>query len=1511
MNAKTVRFGKCITILALAVGCLSARASDWTAGVGDWSDPANWSAGVPDNTGGWTIGNVQNNGTAIVSTTVPPVSEAWAGNSGGVGTIIITNGGTLPVDNWLVVGRTGPNGNTPLSTLVVGSGGVINKRGDGFIIGDGNYCFGQVFVVGTGQINVTGGWNGFGNGTGGEGWLTLQDDAVFNTPGQDFNIGDWGSGRAYAVIKDNARLNVSRFWVGKTGTTLGVLTQTGGTILGTGGNANEWCIGGENTDSPTSYGFYNLMGGTFINPFNFQIGRYGQGVLYQSGGAITQGGWCAVGRYNSGIGVLYITGGQFNHTNTANSLIIAEAGSHGEMTIAGTAAVTTSREFAIGNSGTGFVNLNGGSLTVPRITKWAGSGYLNFNGGTLKPTVADPAFLGGLNEARVYAGNAIIDTAGLDIGITQPLLGVSGMGVTSIPVTDGGMGYVAPPIVQIVGDGIGAQAIAQVDPVAGRVTSIVITCPGYAYSTVPSVMLYGGGATVEATIGMAVLGEVTSGGLIKNGAGTLTLDGANDYTGATVVNAGGLVLNNASVGGGPITIADGVALGLKVQIPGGQLFAGSITLGTSAATTLNVDLGAFGNPLAAPLATSSTLAVNGTVTVNISDDFPQVGSFPVVQYGNRSGSGSFVLGPLPTGVEGHLATNSPNTLDLVITAVAAPRWAGTAGGTWDVAQTLNWTELSTGSPTYYNDGLVALFDDAAVGTTTVDLVTNVEPGSVVVNNTNLAYTILGTGKIGGGGGLTKRGTNSLTLATLNEYTGPSVIAAGSVMVTNLANGGQPSAIGKSSAAAANLVLSGGTLSYSGPAKTIDRGYAVQGTGTGIDVQSDLSIGGQVTATPNTRFVKSGPAKLSYVGAVTNELSGGAFPGYNVLDGTVVFDGSAGRQVNHSQNEFWVGSTTNVGASLLLTNTTLNIDSWLAVGRGNGSANYLSTLTLNNAAARSGNFSMGYNNGMADNFAQQVMTLNGTSTFTNAGDVNMGESGGSTSTLSLNGNSKFFSDGRAHFGWHNNSTGIVTIAESAAMFIDAWLSIGHEGGVGTFTVKNNSSLWVLWDLNVTDVGLGEGTFNLQDNATATANNFFIGKGVGSSGVFNQTGGSAIGILNAGNEFHIGFHGAGTWNLSAGSILAPNHWFIVGRWADGPGILNVTGGTIIHGTNDTGKLFRVGEDGTGTLNLSGTGTIETSCNEVTIGWNATGNGTVNLDAGTFQARRIIGGAGFSMFNFNGGVLRAGPNANLFFMTNLTAAYVNGGGAVIDSGANVIAINQDLLMGSGNGGLTKIGSGALALNGVNTYTGPTLVNAGALAGTGVISGPVTVASGAYLAPGAYVGTLSISNTLTLASGSATIIEIDKANSLNDRVEVLSTVNYGGTLVLTNLSPVAENDTFTIFQAGTYNGSFTTVLSNPGVTWDTSRLAIDGTVKVLSTVSTTPPALGVTTASGGTELVFSWPADHLGWRLLEQTNNLNLGVSSNLADWATVAGSSGATQVTVPISKTKPAGFFRLVYP
>ena len=86
--------------------------------------------------------------------------------------------------------------------------------------------------------------------------------------------------------------------------------------------------------------------------------------------------------------------------------------------------------------------------------------------------------------------------------------------------------------------------------------------------------------------------------------------------------------------------------------------------------------------------------------------------------------------------------------------------------------------------------------------------------------------------------------------------------------------------------------------------------------------------------------------------------------------------------------------------------------------------------------------------------------------------------------------------------------------------------------------------------------------------------------------------------------------------------------------------------------------------------------------------------------------------------------------------------------------------------------------------------------------------------------------------------------------------------------------------------------------------------TVNVILQPSQTQPYL-TNRVSGGTNLLLNWPADHTGWRLLVQTNNLPNGVSSNTNDWATVANSSNTNQVFVPIVITNRSEFYRIVYP
>ena len=86
----------------------------------------------------------------------------------------------------------------------------------------------------------------------------------------------------------------------------------------------------------------------------------------------------------------------------------------------------------------------------------------------------------------------------------------------------------------------------------------------------------------------------------------------------------------------------------------------------------------------------------------------------------------------------------------------------------------------------------------------------------------------------------------------------------------------------------------------------------------------------------------------------------------------------------------------------------------------------------------------------------------------------------------------------------------------------------------------------------------------------------------------------------------------------------------------------------------------------------------------------------------------------------------------MSGLTLAFVQSGGATIDSNGENITIAQSLLDGGGGGGLTKCGSGTLTLAGTNTYAGGTTVEAGVLTASTTAALPGFASAGSVAAAG-----------------------------------------------------------------------------------------------------------------------------------------------------------------------------------
>jgi hypothetical protein len=136
--------------------------------------------------------------------------------------------------------------------------------------------------------------------------------------------------------------------------------------------------------------------------------------------------------------------------------------------------------------------------------------------------------------------------------------------------------------------------------------------------------------------------------------------------------------------------------------------------------------------------------------------------------------------------------------------------------------------------------------------------------------------------------------------------------------------------------------------------------------------------------------------------------------------------------------------------------------------------------------------------------------------------------------------------------------------------------------------------------------------------------------------------------------------------------------------------------------------------------------------------------------------------------------------------------------------------------------------------------------LLGIGTILGKLDAGNSAVtVAPGGShwggsTGTISVSGSVTL--GGTTLMALNRAGSPNcdQIVSSGSSINYGGTLVVTNIGgQLHAGDTFTLFSANTgYNStSFSSIVLPNYYTWNTSQLAVNGSISVITALS--PPAI------------------------------------------------------------------------
>ena len=187
-------------------------------------------------------------------------------------------------------------------------------------------------------------------------------------------------------------------------------------------------------------------------------------------------------------------------------------------------------------------------------------------------------------------------------------------------------------------------------------------------------------------------------------------------------------------------------------------------------------------------------------------------------------------------------------------------------------------------------------------------------------------------------------------------------------------------------------------------------------------------------------------------------------------------------------------------------------------------------------------------------------------------------------------------------------------------------------------------------------------------------------------------------------------------------------------------------------------------------------------------------------------------------------------------------------------------------------------------------------------------SLTNNAKVSPGLSAGTLTIATNYVELPGAVLEIELGELTpgSGYDRLVVTGAVSLAGTLnvsLVNGFAPPAGSS-YRIVTAGALSGVFAATNYPPGVPGLTLEYAPDGVT--LRVIDSSPTSITETMTNGG--MLLSWPLDHMGWRLVAQTNAPGLGLTTN---WSTVAGSKDTNQCFVPISQTKGSVFVRLVYP
>jgi autotransporter-associated beta strand protein len=1056
----------------------------------------------------------------------------------------------------------------------------------------------------------------------------------------------------------------------------GAVNVTGGDLtLATAETTDGISFGG----GEGGYGAFTISGGTFTQQ-RFMFGGTGSttalggvGVGLITGGTVNSTGWLILSRAGASTGILTVNGGLLNHSGASNDLAVGLAGSgRAELNMGGGLLDNTGRRVTFSGgtggtfhwSGTGLVNLNGGTLLTNSITYDTAvspfspnaNSYVNFGGGTLKAASSSASFFpahtpAGTGVSQVYVngafgsftGGAIIDTNGFDPTISVNFLAPTGNGVTGLTIDNAGSGYVGAPAVKILDGGLPstatAYAVVGTDPAVpatfGKVTSVVITNPGVITGT-PTVSLVGGGGT-GAAISVASTGPNTSGGLTKTGSGQLTLTGNSTYTGLTSVTTGTLAVAGAGTlaATSGLSVSSGAGFSFLPTVPAALTLGAGSTLSLANNSTITTTFDSS-------IAVAGAATNSGSVNIALSGAFTSGNTYTVLTAAGGLDSSTYkVLNPSSFTYTTNATPTAVTITPITATPLAAAYWIGGFSGlpgVWsasDGSGAGNWTTdgLGTASPLVPGPTANVFFSDASASAgvqAAMSLGSNMSVGSLTFNSTNPA-TLLNTD------------ASVLSLASGLTVNAPAAAVTLSANIATTAaqswtnNSANPLITGLVSNGANLLTLSGSGNTTIGNFNGGTGGLTVDSTG--FTTLGASTLAGAQTWTNNSVNTLTAGA-IANAGFALTLAGTGNFELGGVVSGAGTLTKAGGGTATLSAANTYTGATTvaegiltlsgprtgNSGAITLGTaglNTTLNISSGTYNMGGNrinvgNSSTTAATATVNQT-------------GGAVSFTGSDQLLLGLNTFGNQGIYNM--SGGSITTA-------------------------ANVARGVMLGVNSNPAPGPASGGGTFNLSGSGVL------NMTAASGGGGNAILQiGRSDAIANN--------TTNVFNQTGGTAnVGILGMGGAAAGSAGVSSTLTITAGTFSANSFTILAAG-----------------GTNDA------------TINIGGTADVTLPAFPTARG--ASSTATLNLDGGTLRPSA----------------------ASATYISGLTDAFIKAGGANFDvpTGRN-ITVSQSLLTDgvSLGGGLSKSNAGVLTLSGTNTYTGLTTVTGGGLVARNLASLP-----------------------------------------------------------------------------------------------------------------------------------------------------------------------------------------------